>query len=110
MVKENKRTLASSCLLLSFSLREVEVMKLGQILIKKQWVSPSELSQALTKQRLTNQRLGEVLVEESVISAKQLTIALKEQYWRKNGFWVISDGNLPNQNFCMVTFEDYCGV
>jgi hypothetical protein len=78
-------------------------MKLGQILLRKQWISPAQLSQALTKQRLTNQRLGEVLVEEGLISPQQLNIALKEQYWRHNGFWVISDWHIPNQNFRLAT-------
>ena len=78
-------------------------MKLGQILLRKQWISAAELSQAVTKQRLTNQRLGEVLVEAGLISSQQLNIALKDQYWRNNGFWVISDENLPNQNFRLAT-------
>ena len=70
-------------------------MKLGQILLTKQLVSDAQLSQALTKQRLTNQRLGEVLVQEGFISLEQLAIVLKEQYLRNNGFWVISDWHSP---------------
>ena len=76
----------------------IEMMRLGQIFRRKQWVSPAQLSIALAQQRLTHQRLGEVLVEEGSISPEQLTIALKEQYWRNNGFWVISDGHLPTSN------------
>ena len=71
-------------------------MKLGQILLKKQWVSPTELAEAVAKQSLTKQRLGEVLVAEGLISLQQLNLALKEQYWRRNGFWVISDEDLSN--------------
>ena len=78
-------------------------MKLGQILLRKQWISAAELAQAVTKQRLTEQRLGEVLVEAGLISTEKLNIALKEQYWRNNGFWVISDENIPNQNLCLAT-------
>ncbi len=78
-------------------------MKLGQILLRKQWLSAAELSQAVTKQRLTNQRLGEVLVEAGLIEPQQLNIALKEQYWRNNGFWVISDGDISNPNFRLAT-------
>ena len=78
-------------------------MKLGQILLRKQWLSAAELSQAVTKQHSTNQRLGEVLVEAGLISPQQLTIALKEQYWRNNGFWVISDGDISPQNFRLAT-------
>ncbi|MBD2179308.1 hypothetical protein H6F42_20500 [Pseudanabaena sp. FACHB-1998] len=34
-------------------------------------------------------RLGELLLENEEISNVQLQEAIKEQYWRKNGFWII---------------------
>ena len=79
------------------------MMKLGEILLRKQWISAAELSQAVTQQRLTKKMLGEVLVEAGLIESQQLNMALKEQYWRNNGFWVISDENLPNHNFRLAT-------
>ena len=38
-----------------------------------------------------------------LIEPQQLNIALKEQYWRNNGFWVISDGDISNPNFRLAT-------
>ncbi|WP_235440912.1 hypothetical protein [Limnoraphis robusta] len=65
------------------------MMKLGEILIRKQLISLSELEQALTLQSSCSQKLGEILMGQGLIQRGDLEQALKEQYWRQNGFWVI---------------------
>ena len=45
-----------------------------------------EVIQLQTSQK---RRLGELLLQKGLIVKTQLDAALKEQYWRKNGFWVI---------------------
>ena len=47
------------------------------------------MNRALFKQSETQKRLGQLLVEAGYISAGQLETALREQYWRQNGYWVI---------------------
>ncbi len=64
-------------------------MKLGQILLKRRWISPIDLENAIDLQTSHRQKLGELLIGRGVIANDQLEQALQEQYWRKNGFWVI---------------------
>lgn len=64
-------------------------MKLGEILIRKKLVSQEQLEPIIIKQSQTRKRLGEILLERSLISPDDLMTALREQYWRNNGFWVI---------------------
>ena len=65
------------------------VMQLGKILIRKRLISPSQLQTALDIQSLTGIKLGEILVTKGLIESQDLKQALLEQYWRRNGFWVI---------------------
>lgn len=64
-------------------------MQLGELLVQKKLISQDQLSQVLATQPSTHRRLGELLLERSLISSETLSNALKEQYWRNNGFWVI---------------------
>jgi len=64
-------------------------MKLGQLLIRKQLISYQQLELVLLLQQENHKKLGELLLEKGLICQEKLNIALKEQYWRKNGFWVI---------------------
>ncbi len=64
-------------------------MKLGQILLQKKWISSDQLEETIQLQTSHQSRLGELLLQKGVIMNNQLEMALKEQYWRKNGFWVI---------------------
>lgn len=74
-----------------------ETAKLGWILIRKHWVSASQLQTALSQQSdATSQihpeaqpKLGELLLQAALISETQLQQALREQYWRRHGYWVI---------------------
>ncbi|WP_293079358.1 hypothetical protein [Moorena sp. SIO3H5] len=65
------------------------VMQLGKILVRKRIISPIQLNTALEIQSLTGIKLGELLVNKGLIESQDLEQALLEQYWRKNGFWVI---------------------
>lgn len=64
-------------------------MLLGQILLRKKLISPSQLEQAIRLQEWTRNKLGELLLQEGFLAQDQLELALKEQYWRENGYWVI---------------------
>lgn len=64
-------------------------MRLGEILLEKNLLTPHQLNLALSQQRETGKKLGELLRERQWISAETLEMALKEQYWRRNGFWII---------------------
>ena len=77
--------------------------KLGWILLQKRWISAAQLQAALLQQSQLQQsqlqqshqqfqcpkKLGELLVEQAMLSAAQLKDALQEQYWRRQGYWVI---------------------
>lgn len=64
-------------------------MKLGMILVHKKLISQNQLERGLEIIETTDKRLGELLLENGEISNSQLQEALKEQYWRKRGFWII---------------------
>lgn len=64
-------------------------VKLGWILVNKKIISQTQLESILTIQFRSDKKLGELLLEQKLISPNQLQQALKEQYWRKNGYWVI---------------------
>lgn len=63
--------------------------KLGWILIRKRWISAAQLQTFLSKQPQSQQKLGELLLSAALITEGQLKQALREQYWRRNGYWVI---------------------
>lgn len=64
-------------------------MLLGQILLKKKWISFNQLETTVNQQEKSEGRLGELLLQQGFIAQEQLEQALKEQYWRRNGYWVI---------------------
>lgn len=64
-------------------------MKLGQILVKKHLITSNVLAEVVQTQRQWSRPLGEILIGQGLIDEEQLMIALQEQHWRKQGFWVI---------------------
>jgi hypothetical protein len=64
-------------------------MLLGQILLQKRWISQNQLEKTVHQLDRSDRRLGELLMQQGLISPDQLQQALKEQYWRRNGYWVI---------------------
>ncbi len=64
-------------------------MKLGEILLRKKLISSRQLDEAINLQNSKQTMLGEILLQQGLIVNEQLNIALQEQYWRNNGFWVI---------------------
>ncbi len=64
-------------------------MLLGEILIRKKLISFQQLNSILTRQQKNKKKLGEFLLDLALISAEELEKALQEQYWRKQGYWVI---------------------
>ena len=53
---------------------------LGELLVDRGLIVPSDLEDALVEQRATGRRLGEVLVSRGSLTGAQLTRALAEQY------------------------------
>ena len=64
-------------------------MKLGQILVRKGLISLNQLQEILQIQSIFNQKIREILRAKGLINPVDLQAALKEQYWRIHGFWVI---------------------
>lgn len=64
-------------------------IKLGEVLLRKRLISLVQLEYALANQTSACQTLGQLLLEEGMVSRRELEEALKEQYWRRNGFWFI---------------------
>ncbi len=64
-------------------------MKLGQILIRQGLISSVQLDEALDIQSAESTKLGEVLLSFGLIRPQDLKQALLEQYWRKQGYWII---------------------
>jgi hypothetical protein len=53
---------------------------LGELLVERGLIVPTDLEDALVEQRATGRRLGEVLVSRGALTGAQLTRALAEQY------------------------------
>lgn len=66
-------------------------MLLGEILVRQHLISSEQLNRILKKQKKTKKQLGKLLLDLKIISQNELETALQEQYWRKNGYWVIID-------------------
>jgi hypothetical protein len=64
-------------------------LKLGEVLIQRRLIAPEQLQHILEIQSTYSKQIGELLVERSLISPEDLTTALKEQYWRDHGYWII---------------------
>ena len=62
---------------------------LGQILLRKRYITPTQLETAIAQQRNCSLKLGELLIQQGFLHSSQLEEALKEQTWRQKGFWVI---------------------
>ncbi len=69
------------------------IAKLGWVLIHRRWISPAQLQDVLSQQPQSSKKLGELLVEYTLISEGQLKQALREQYWRRYGYWVTEPSN-----------------
>ena len=55
-------------------------MRLGDLLIKKGWLSQERLDQALREQKASRKFLGSILVEQRFITERQLVQILSEQF------------------------------
>jgi hypothetical protein len=65
------------------------MMKLGEILVSHRLLTVEQLESLLLKQQRGKKKLGELLLEALLITPEALEMGLKEQYWRRNGYWVI---------------------
>ncbi|OZH52681.1 hypothetical protein AFK68_22760 [Hydrocoleum sp. CS-953] len=64
-------------------------MKMGEILLRRQFISQNQLKEAINIQTSLHLKLGELLVFQGWIQPQNIEEALKEQYWRENGDWII---------------------
>lgn len=71
-------------------LEQREKAIVGEMLVRKGWISQTELEQALAEQLSSNKKLGEILIERNLIPQEILEKIIEKQYWQKNGFWLIS--------------------
>jgi len=62
---------------------------LGQILLRKRYITPTQLEIAISQQKNCSLKLGELLIQQGFLHSSQLEESLKEQNWRQKGFWVI---------------------
>jgi murein DD-endopeptidase MepM/ murein hydrolase activator NlpD len=60
-------------------LRQLEKVRIGELLVQKGLIDQAALKQALSQQKLSHQKLGDVLVAEGYITATQLRKILLEQ-------------------------------
>jgi hypothetical protein len=65
-------------------------MLLGEILLKNQLISSSQLEEIIRLQANESKKLGELLIERRLVGREQIEQALQEQYWRNHGYWVIA--------------------
>lgn len=63
--------------------------KLGWILVNKELITQTQLDAALNAQVRFHKPVGELLIENHLILEAHLEQALKEQFWRRNGYWII---------------------
>ena len=52
---------------------------MGEILISQQWVTPTQLSQAMSEQQRSNEKLGEVMVRLGHLTKMELDFILAQQ-------------------------------
>jgi len=60
-------------------------LSLGELVIRKGWVTEKQLADALVRQHYSDDRLGRVLVEMKLITPAQLAQALQEQMGEEEG-------------------------
>ncbi|MEG3438379.1 hypothetical protein V0288_14710 [Pannus brasiliensis CCIBt3594] len=69
-------------------------MRLGEILVKNHAISSEQLAEGIRLQESQSKRLGEILIERGLVPEEEIESALQEQYWRRNGFWVLEERDL----------------
>ena len=66
-----------------------KTMILGKILLNKKVISSDQLEEVIRLQASHHKKIGELLMMQGYIQESELQQALKEQYWRRNGYWMI---------------------
>lgn len=57
-------------------------IRIGELLLQKGYLNPTQLRQALNLQRGSELKLGEILIQQGLITQEQLQQVLNEQRWR----------------------------
>jgi hypothetical protein len=70
-------------------LKTLQKLRIGELLVYKKVLHPTELEKLLAIQTSCGKKLGEIVVESQLLCESDLELILKEQHWRNNGFWVI---------------------
>jgi murein DD-endopeptidase MepM/ murein hydrolase activator NlpD len=69
-------------------LRQVETVRIGELLVKKELVTPTDLDRAVSTQRITGQKIGEILIQQGAIAPhrlQQILIEQKVKRWAATG-------------------------
>ncbi|AFZ12498.1 hypothetical protein Cri9333_1608 [Crinalium epipsammum PCC 9333] len=70
-------------------MKTLQKLRIGELLVYKKVLHPTELEKLLTLQSSCGKKLGEIVVENKLVCESDLELILQEQHWRNNGFWVI---------------------
>lgn len=68
-------------------------MQLGEILVRRHYITATQLKTAINIQKSQNvhQRLGRILLSLHFLKDEYVLVrALKEQYWRSQNKWIIN--------------------
>lgn len=60
-------------------LRQIESVRIGELLVRKQLISSTDLDRAIATQQKTQQKIGEILMDQGAIAPHQLKQVLVEQ-------------------------------
>jgi N-acetylglucosaminyldiphosphoundecaprenol N-acetyl-beta-D-mannosaminyltransferase len=63
-------------------------IKLGEILVEQKVISLAKINTVVRLQKYKKKKVGELLVELNMVSKEHIKIALMEQYWRRKGLWL----------------------
>lgn len=77
-------------------------LPLGTLLVAKGLISPGMLERALAEQQLTGEKLGQILVYARAIAPEELEGLLREQYWRRGGYWIIDGARKARSHLGIV--------
>ncbi len=63
-------------------------IRLGEILVEQKVITLAKINTIIRLQKYKNKKIGEILVDLNMVSKKQIELALIEQYWRRKGLWL----------------------
>ncbi|MGB3403840.1 MAG: hypothetical protein WBA77_14220 [Microcoleaceae cyanobacterium] len=89
------------------------MIKLGQILVDKKFISSAQLQDVIELQLLSQKKLGEILVLQGVIKPEELKLALLEQIEQQTQQYQLQIGALTwriKDDLYQATYGDELGI